>query len=226
MEKVSVIIPAHNEHDRIAGVLAAVEDHPLLHEVIVVDDGSTDHTADVARQFSWVKLIEQKKNQGKSLAVFTGINAASGTVIFLLDADLVGLTPKNITEMIEPVLADSADITISLRKNTPLFNRLIGLDYISGERVFYRKLLDQHLARLSQLHGFGLEVFLNQLIIENRYRIKIVFWPHVISPGPHNKYGWRVGIKRFLGMLSHMLKTISVGEMAYQIFTMLRLRVK
>ena len=56
--KVSCIIPAYNEESRIANVLKVVENHPILDEVIVINDGSTDKTADVIRRFK-VTFIEK-----------------------------------------------------------------------------------------------------------------------------------------------------------------------
>src|SRR5258708_24137668 len=123
MDKISCIIAAFNEYDRIAKVLQAVHNHPKLSEVIVVDDGSIDHTDEVVRQFPNIRLIKQPKNQGKSMAVFTGINKATGNIIFLLDADLVGLTAENITDMVYPVLFGHAEKTFIIRKNNHLFHR-------------------------------------------------------------------------------------------------------
>ena len=73
MPNVSCIIPVYNEKPRIANVLKAVVGHPLIHEVVVVDDGSNDGTEDLVKQFSGVKLIRHEVNKGKTQAVVTGI---------------------------------------------------------------------------------------------------------------------------------------------------------
>ena len=92
-EKVSVIIAAYNEEPRIAKVLTVVENDPLVDEVIVVNDGSSDKTAEVVKRFE-VTLIENEKNLGKTLSVKKGIAKAKNEVVLLLDADIVGLTTK------------------------------------------------------------------------------------------------------------------------------------
>ncbi len=166
MKKVSCIIPTYNEGPRIGSVLEAVIGHPLVDEIIVVDDASTDGTKDFVSKFENINLVVHEKNKGKSVAVCSGVKQSSGEFIFLLDADLVGLKDFDITQLIDPVLSGKADVSISLRRNTPKFWRLIGIDYISGERVLPRKILSDNLEKISLLSRFGLEVFMNKIIIE------------------------------------------------------------
>jgi len=81
-KKVSVVIAAYNEEPRIAMVLSVVEDHPLIDEVIVVDDGSVDKTSDVVKRFN-VTLIENKINMGKTLSVKRGLEKIKNEVLIL-----------------------------------------------------------------------------------------------------------------------------------------------
>src|SRR6266404_101392 len=99
--KVSCVIPAHNEAPRIANVLRAASSDPLIDEVIVIDDGSTDGTSEVVRKFPSVRLIALKKNAGKSNAIYEGITAAQGEFICMLDADLLGLTEEIVSKLIK-----------------------------------------------------------------------------------------------------------------------------
>lgn len=96
MPKLSLIIPAYNEEQRIVPFLASIasyiKSHPSdIHEVIVVDDGSTDATADVVQKpgaaIPNFKLIPHHHNQGKGAAVKTGVMAAAGDTIVFMDAD-------------------------------------------------------------------------------------------------------------------------------------------
>ena len=226
MIKVSCIIPAYNEELRIGTVLRAVYEHPLIDEIIVVDDGSQDRIEDVVKKFEGVQLIIHEKNKGKSQTVVDGIVQSKGDIIFLLDADLIGLTPKDISDLIEPVLSRQADISISLRKNSPWISRKIGLDFISGERVFSRRLVQDHLNEMQKLARFGLEVYLNKLIIKNKYRIKVVFWKDVISLWKYKKSGLFSGLKGDFFMVLDVLRTISVFEVIYQFVKMSFLKVK
>lgn len=226
MTKVSCIIPAYNEGSRIGNVLCVVYDHPLIDEIIVVDDASKDNTKDIVGKFKNIRLIVHEKNQGKSQAVVDGIVSSQGEIIFLLDADLIGLAPKDIADLIAPVLFQKADISISMRKNSPWISRKIGLDFISGERVFSKKLVKDNLNEMRKLARFGLEVYLNKLIIKNKYRIKIVFWKNVISPWPYKKSGLLRGLKSFFFMIVDILRTISIFEVIRQFVMMSFLKVK
>jgi len=225
MKKISCIIPTYNEEPRIKNVLEIVANHPLIDEIIVVDDGSIDNTQNIVKKFENVKLIVHSKNQGKSMAIYTGVRESNGEFIFLLDADLLGLTSSNIATLIEPVSSGIADISISLRRNTPWVWKLIGIDYISGERVFPKKMLKDNLEKIRSLPGFGLEIFINNVIIANKYRIKIVKWNNVDSPYKHKKHGFWIGIKGEFKMYKHIFKTAGILGPIYQIIKMLHLKV-
>lgn len=226
MTRVSCIIPAYNEGPRIGGVMEVVWNHPLIDEILVVDDGSEDDTRDVVSKFRGIKSIIHKENTGKSRAVADGIVRSRGDIIFLLDADLVGLTSKDISDLLEPVLFSRADISISMRKNSPWIDKKIGLDFISGERVFSKKLIQDHMDAIRNLPPFGLESYLNKLIIKNKLRIKVAFWENVISLGKYKKSGLIRGVKGDLKMILDVLKTISVFEVVYQFVAMSFLKVK
>ncbi|MCV2878554.1 glycosyltransferase [Sedimentimonas flavescens] len=215
----SCLIPAYNEGPRIAQVLAAVVNHPLIDEVIVIDDGSSDDTAKIAAGFG-VRVLTQSPNGGKTRAVVAGIAAARGSHLLLLDADLLGLTPDALTALIEPVRSGAVQATISLRGNAPAPWRLIGLDYISGERVLPRHILAAQLQALTELPRFGLEVFMNRLWLHHRLRLRVVRWPEVASPMKHSKRGWRAGISADLRMMADIFATIPPQEALRQILQM------
>jgi glycosyltransferase involved in cell wall biosynthesis len=82
----SVVIPAYNEQDAIAGVVTRVRGRGAWQEVLVVDDGSTDQTADRAQQ-AGARVVRHPYNKGNGAAVKTGIREAKGAVVLLMDAD-------------------------------------------------------------------------------------------------------------------------------------------
>jgi glycosyltransferase involved in cell wall biosynthesis len=92
MKKLTVVIPAYNEARYIGALLSRIALVPIesagfQREVIVVDDGSTDDTARIVKDFPQVTLIQQA-NQGKGAAVQRGIKEATGDVVLVQDADL------------------------------------------------------------------------------------------------------------------------------------------
>ena len=79
--KLSVIVPVYNEKNTIQRLVQAVQAVPVNKEIVIVDDGSTDGTREIIRQRfvgqDGFKVIFHEKNQGKGMAVRTGIGAAS-----------------------------------------------------------------------------------------------------------------------------------------------------
>lgn len=219
--KITCIIPAYNEGARIGDVLRVASEHPLIDEIIVVDDGSIDDTKNVIAAFEKVKLVVHPHNRGKSAAVHSGITESKGEFLLFLDADLMGLNTDNITKLITPVLNGGAQMSISLRGNTPLPWKLLGLDFISGERVLPHKVIARYYDNLLSLRGFGLEVFFNDVIIRNRLKIKVVKWPNVGSP--YSKYGgwW----KTIIYMNREVMRSASLPRIVYQIIMMLWLKI-
>jgi glycosyltransferase involved in cell wall biosynthesis len=116
--KVSVIIPCFNEYATIARIVAAVRAVPLDGlEIIVVDDGSTDGTADVlAGEVSHMadRVIFHRVNLGKGAALRSGLVAATGEVILVQDADLE-YNPEDYRLLLEPIFADKADAVFGSR---------------------------------------------------------------------------------------------------------------
>lgn len=221
---ITCLIPAYNEAARIGAVLDAVAGHPMIAEVIVIDDASTDATA-AAAQREGVELIRLEENRGKTWALSVGIAAARSGYLMLLDADLIGLTAADITALIAPVREGRAEMSISLRGNAPWLWRWIGLDYISGERVFARDLLgDQH-DLLRRLPKFGFEVHLNSLCLASAARIGVVRWPGVASPYKARKYGVMAGLRADALMMRDIFRTIPPTRLLGQLWTMLQRRV-
>lgn len=222
--RLSCIVPAYNEAARIGAVLAVLAPHPLLAEVIVVDDGSSDGTADMAMRHP-VRVIRLPGNRGKTAALAVGLAAAQHDAVMLIDSDLSGLTAADVTALAAPVLSGQADATISLRGNAPGLWRWIGLDYISGERVFSRALLAGQGEVLRRLPKFGFEVFLNAIWIRQRLRLAVVRWPGVSSPSKAQKRGVLAGLWADAAMLADMVRTIGVPTALQQILRLRGVRV-
>jgi len=91
MPTLSVIIPVYNEEKQIGStlpqVLGFLNSRNIEHEIIAVDDGSTDNSIEMIKKFPNVQIIQHEKNRGKGAAVKTGIQAAQSDFILFTDAD-------------------------------------------------------------------------------------------------------------------------------------------
>jgi glycosyltransferase involved in cell wall biosynthesis len=112
-------MPAFNERATINAAIddALSADLPVERELIVVDDGSTDGTADLLRIGAWpgeVKLAFHERNRGKGAAVRTALTRANGEFAAVLDADLE-YRAADLTPMLEPLLAGDAKVVFGTR---------------------------------------------------------------------------------------------------------------
>jgi glycosyltransferase involved in cell wall biosynthesis len=117
----SVIIPAYNEHRTIAEIVRRVLAQPAVAEVLVVDDGSSDGTADALRAGAFpshVRLLAHPQNRGKGAAIRTGIAGATQGVIIIQDADFE-YDPADYPTVLQPILDGRADVVYGSRFLTP-----------------------------------------------------------------------------------------------------------
>ena len=181
---VSCIVAAYNEEGRIAGVLHAVRRVREVTEIIVVSDGSTDRTAEVAAAAGADLVVTLPRNLGKGGAVMAGARRARETVVLLLDADLANLNPEEISALVAPVLHDGRDMAVGVLARDVL---QAVLPQLSGIRVVRRDALlaHQHLA----LTRFGFERALTAVARRQRWTVARVPLTGVIHPTKEQKYG-------------------------------------
>jgi glycosyltransferase involved in cell wall biosynthesis len=141
--KVSLIVPAYNEEEAIGPVIE--EYYPKVDELIIVDDGSSDQTFQIATRYAdeKVSVIRHEYNQGKVAALMTGVANATGDIIIFTDADCT--YPARYIPVFIEKLNKGADLVLGSRMiethNIPLFNRLGNIifstlaSYISGKVI-------------------------------------------------------------------------------------------
>ncbi len=127
--KLSIIIPAYNEQETIEEALRKILAVDLSglrvkKEVIVVDDGSTDRTGELVKNFTevnpalprkgWVKLLRHNINLGKGKAVLTGFGYSTGDIILIQDADLE-YSPEDYPNLLFPIITHKASVVYGTR---------------------------------------------------------------------------------------------------------------
>jgi glycosyltransferase involved in cell wall biosynthesis len=161
---IAVIIPAYNEGPTVGEVVEVVSRVRLVDELVVVDDGSSDDTAEVAAAHGARVLAEGHRGKGESL--LAGARATEVDILVLLDADLTGLRPDHVDKLARTVADEDAAMALGLFDRGPWLNwvflRL--LPRLTGERALRREVLlslDPVDAR-----GYRIEAALNSCVAE------------------------------------------------------------
>ena len=89
--RVAAIVPAYNEEATLTEVLAVLQATPAIDEVLVVSDGSTDGTVEIARSLG-LRTIHLRQNQGKGRAMAIGVAHTDAEILLFVDGDILNLT--------------------------------------------------------------------------------------------------------------------------------------
>jgi dolichol-phosphate mannosyltransferase len=133
----SVIVPAYNEEAYIGQILEKLLAEPTPKEIVVVDDGSKDRTAEIVQTFAdrGVRLIRHERNRGKGAAIHTGLRRARGRFVIIQDADLE-YDPRDFPAVLAPLLEGRAEVVYGSR-NMTRNPRVSQLFYWGGRAVTF-----------------------------------------------------------------------------------------
>ena len=204
MTAISVVLPAKDEEHRIAATLerlVAAAPATGITEIIVVDDGSTDRTAAIVREFvqhptPLVRLVQHERNRGKSASLRTGMQAAQGDLIALFDADL-SVGPEHLADAVA-LIEGGADVVTGKRRQreTQPFVRqagsrlfglmqrtLVGLPFLDTQcpfKVLRREVVEQVIPHLFvDRWNFDVEFLVVAQKLGFVIRELLVEWVHV-----------------------------------------------
>lgn len=140
---VSILVPALNEEATIGELLDRLFALPLAKEIIVIDDGSTDRTAEILRAYQdRVTVLSNPVPGGKGSAIRQALAVARGRVVAIQDADLE-YEPEELVSIVEPILAGNADVVYGTRfaKGLPremaLPNKIVNVLLVGAVRLLF-----------------------------------------------------------------------------------------
>jgi len=197
--RVAAIIPAFNEAETLTVILEVLKQVESIGEIIVVDDGSKDATAAVARQALQGDprglVIEHAVNQGKGQAMRTGREAAQSPYLLFMDADLEGLIPAHVEDLIRPVTSGVADMSIGLFKGGRLTTDFAhwATPWMSGQRCLKAVLFDEVSPEATA--GYGVETAITVAAQRGKWRRQKVTLRGVTHPSSEFHRGLLAGIR-------------------------------
>jgi glycosyltransferase involved in cell wall biosynthesis len=205
-----VVVPAFNEAGGVAAVVAAACASGTG-PVWVIDDGSTDGTAEAARA-AGAHVLELGRNVGKGGALLAAARTLDADVLVLLDADLVGLEPSHVRALVEPVLRGDADMTRGVfrggRWRTTAAQRLT--PQLNGQRALRRTgLLDVPGIGSSR---YGVEVAIGEHARRSGWRCRDIDLEGVSQVMKEEKRGWLAGLSLRAGMYRDILRALWRGR--------------
>ena len=188
---IAAIVPAFNEENTIGSVVSILKESGVFTDIIVVDDGSADHTAQEASKYG-VRVL-QEKNQGKGGALLAGARATDADILFFTDADLTNFTKKHIKALLVPVVEGKAAMSVGLRDRGPLITWVMErfLPLIGGEQAIHRDLFSR--IALSGVRDFGIELAMNAYCRVHGLRIQKIRMSGVGQVVKEKKYGMVIG---------------------------------
>lgn len=226
--KLSVVIPCFNEIGTIGQVIEAVKASPVKnHEIIIVDDCSTDGTRDLLRsklEAQVDKVVYHERNRGKGAALRTGFAAATGDIVIVQDADLE-YDPQEYRIMIEPILNNKADVVFGSRFQggrphrvvyywhmvgnkflTTLSNMFTNINLTDMETCYkaFRREIIQSVRIQENRFGFEPEITAKIAKLDCRiYEVGISYYGRTYKEG--KKIGWKDGVRAIICILKYNL---------------------
>ena len=222
--RLSVVMPCFNEAATIETITAAVLASPLVGELVIVDDCSSDQTIDLLKTLDdpRVRLLRHEVNQGKGAALRTGFAAASLEFVIVQDADLE-YDPVEYPIVIGPLLDGKADVVYGSRFRGGSAQRVLYFWHSVGNRIlttasnmatdlnltdmetcykaFRREVLDMFTIEENR---FGVEPEMTAKIAELGlvvYEVGISYDGRTYADG--KKIGWRDGIRAFFCIVAY-----------------------
>lgn len=204
--KIAAIVPAFNEEFTVGGVVSSLAASGIFREVIVVSDGSSDKTAEMAKA-AGARVYELPQNRGKGQAMQYGVAHTDAQILFFADADLYGFSKKHMEAVLAPVLSGQCAMSVGLRDRGAFWTKVSEfMPLIGGERALLRGIFE-HIPE-EYLRGFMVEIAMNAHCSRHKLKVCKAPMPGVTIRRKMQKVGfWR-------GMLGYIKMFWQIGKAA------------
>lgn len=200
---IDLIIPAYTEATTIADIIKVAQASNLFGQVIVVDDGSADSTADVAEAAGADVVIRVQPNAGKANAMRVGLDQVTAGLVLYWDADLVGTQAEHFSKLLDAFHGSSKMVVGVL----PSFGQRVAPAW-SGERLLTADTMRQFFAEHPNIQRFSVEQKITDWFKANNWSIEYV----PITGIRHRQKEEKRGFWRGLGDRLAMYRDIVTGR--------------
>ena len=202
---IDCIIPARNEAETVADVVATCVRCEYIREVIVVDDGSDDETSQLAAA-AGAKVIRRELDANgegsKAHAMEAGVAASDADWILFVDADLLGLEVRHLDEICRPAIEGRATMSLGTF-DYGIWNPLVlRFPPTTGERIIPRWVFEA--IPPEKLDGYTIEIMINEVVAERRLPVVARVMDGVTHRTKREKFGPVEGWKRTWAMFAEL----------------------
>jgi len=207
---VDAIVPAYNEAVTVAPVIRTLVGSNCFRRVVVIDDGSKDNTAQIARE-AGADVYLMPRNGGKGGAMLAGLSIChDANAIGFFDADLIGLRTDHVASIVSPIVNGTADMACGLRDYKSFNEWQAALPPITGERVIRMEFL--RMVPLEFWNGFKIEAGINAVLANHGGRTVMTVFDGMSIRLKWEKVGAKKGVEDMAKMMCDVLLAMRDAE--------------
>jgi glycosyltransferase involved in cell wall biosynthesis len=200
---VDAVVPARDEAPTVADVVMACRACAYVRDVIVVDDGSSDGTGDLAVA-AGAKVVRRDQGGSKAHAMAAGVAASDADAFLFVDADLLGVTPQHLVDICRPFVEGRAVMSLGTFDYGVWSPLVLRLPPTTGERIVPRSVFEA--IPREKLDGYTIEVRINEVVVGARAPVTARVMRGVTHRTKRDKFGWLEGYRRTFRMFWDLVR--------------------